>query len=239
VSSHPMVQGAPLRYGLGIVFNVACAGHIQLVPVDPNDANPQTVPIGCFDQGGNQLGPDDWVFGFTRVYAYDKSSMLTNANPVVSYVDVGGKQLPVTPQPGAPQIYTTPACNSPTGCLSMPQCTSSKETDCQIKVGPVVPTSSWEENPEQKDVNGKPLHEEIWVDYYTTLGKVLDEARLLYDTTSGAVSGGDPAKTDNTFTAPSTSGTGTMWMVVHDNRGGASWVTVPMLVCAPGAAHCP
>ena len=27
-------------------------------------------------------------------------------------------------------------------------------------------------NPEQTDVNGNPLHEEIWVDFYATFGSV-------------------------------------------------------------------
>jgi hypothetical protein len=225
VTSHPPVMGAPVPYGLAILFNVACAGHLELVPIDPNNDNPQTVPLGCFDANHNQLGPDDWVLGYTRVYAYDT---LSNQNPVISYVDVGGSKLAVTPQADAPQIYTTPACDSATGCLSVPHCTSSDGKDCQVPVGPVVPASSWEVNPEENDVNGHPLHEEIWVDFYTTQGSVQDEARLLYDSTTG--SAGGPANTDTIFQAPSQPGTGTLWMVVHDNRGGAAWVTIPMVV---------
>jgi hypothetical protein len=227
VSSHPSMPGTPVPYGLAIVFNAACAGHLQLVPVDPNDQNPLTLPIGCFDSSGNQLGPDDWVFGFTRVYAYDKDSGVTNANPVISYVDVGGKHLPITAQPGAPQVYTAPACDSPEGCLSMPACTGGG-SNCQVQMGPVVPESSWELNPEETDVHGNPLHEEIWVDFYATFGNVQDEARLLYDTQTGSV--GDPNKTDTVFTGPSSPGKGYVWMVVHDNRGGAAWVTIPVLV---------
>jgi hypothetical protein len=224
VTSHMSVPGTPVPYGLAIIFNVACAGHLQLVPIDPSDQNPQAVPIGCFDSSGNQLGPDDWVFGFTRVYAYDK---ISNANPVISYVDVGGKHLPVTPQPGAPQVYTAPACNSGSGCLSMPVCTSDG-SNCHVQMGPVVPESSWEVNPELDDMNGKPLHEQLWVDFYTTLGSVQDGARLLYDPVTGSV--GDPSHTDTTFEGPSTAGTGNIWMIVHDNRGGAAWVTIPLLV---------
>jgi hypothetical protein len=225
VTSHAPQPGTPIPYGVAILFNIACAGHLQLVPIDPSNINPQTVPIGCFDASGNQLGPDDWVFGFTRVYAYDT---LTNQNPVISYVDVGGTKLQVTPQAGTPQIYTTPACNSSNGCLSMPVCTSSDGKNCQVAIGPVVPSSSWEVDPEETDVNGKPLHEEIWVDFYTTFGELGDEARLLYDSTTGSIGG--PSTTDTLFQAPSTAGTGTIWMVVHDDRGGASWVTIPVLI---------
>ena len=225
VTSHPATMGAPVPYGLAILFNVACAGHLERVPIDPSNANPQAVPIGCFDARHNQLGPDDWVFGFTRVYAYDK---LKNANPVISYVDVGGARLPVTAQTGASQVYATPACDSSTSCLSMPHCASGDGSQCQVKIGPVVPPSSWEVNPEERDVHGDPLHEEIWTDYFTTLGSLTDEARLLYDSTTGSVGG--PAATDNTFQAPSQPGVGTLWMIVHDNRGGAAWVTVPVVI---------
>jgi hypothetical protein len=226
VTSHTSSSGTPVPYGLAIVFNIACAGRLQIVPIPQGDQNPQTLPIGCFDANGNQLGPDDWVFGFTRIYAYDS---LTNDNPIVSYVDIGGggPELHVTPQAGAPQLYSTPACNSSTGCLSMHHCTGDSK-DCQFKLGPVLDPTSWQVNTAEKGVNGNELHEELWVDFYTTLGSLADEARLLYDSQTGKV--GDPSLTDTTFTAPSTPGTGYIWMIVHDNRGGASWVTIPVLV---------
>jgi hypothetical protein len=224
VTSHASEPGTAVPYGLAILFNIACAGHLQLVSVDPSDQNPQALPIGCFDSSGNQLGADDWVFGFTRVYAYDT---LTTPNPVVSYVDVGGKKLQVTPQAGVPQIYTTPACDSRTGCLAMPHCTGDG-SDCQVQFGPVVPASSWVVNPESTDINGNPLHAEIWVDYYATFGQLGDEARLLYDSTTGSIGG--PSTTDTLFQSPSTASTGNIWMVVHDDLGGTSWVTMPVRI---------
>jgi hypothetical protein len=229
VSSHSSEPGTKYPYGLAVIFNIACAGHLQIVPIDPNNINPQTVPIGCFDSSGNQLGADDWVFGFTRVYAYDESyiQMANNVNPQVSYVDIGGKHLQVTAQADAPQIYTTPACDSPTGCLTMPHCTGDGST-CQVPFGPSVPKSSWNTNPEETDINGNAVHDEIWVDFYATFGNLGDEARLLWDSTTGLV--GPTSATDSLFQAPSTPGTGTIWMVVHNDRGGASWVTMPVLV---------
>jgi len=83
-------------------------------------------------------------------------------------------------------------------------------------------------NPEQTDINGNPLHVEIWADYYTTFGELGDEARLLYDSTTGSIGG--PSVTDTLFQAPSTAGTGTIWVVVHDDLGGTSWVTIPVLI---------
>jgi hypothetical protein len=224
VTMHPPQPGAQVAYGLIFVFNVACAGQVKIKPLDPSNTNPQAVPVGCFDAKGNQLGPDDWVLGYTRVYAYDS---LTNANPVISYVDVAGQKLALT-QGDGPQIYEAPACDAGAGCLSMSPCTSSDQNQCQVKIGPVVPSSSWEVNPEQTDVNGNPLHEEIWADFYSSIGRVQYSARLLYDPSTGSIGG--PDTTDNNFQPPSSPSEGYIWIVVHDNRSGAAWVTIPVSI---------
>jgi hypothetical protein len=226
VTAHRPVPGtAP--YGLAIVFNAACAGHLELLPLDPSNDNPQQVPIGCFDADHNQLGPDDWVLGFTRVYAYAADAgpdggPLTNANPVIASIDVNGQTLAVTPTAGAPQVYTTLPFTSA-------RCTADTRDDCaHVPIGPVVTPDSWEVNPLQTDVNGNPSHEELWANFYTTFGSVTDDARLLYDPTSGSI--GDPSVTDNKWLPPNDPGDGLIWIVVHDNRGGASWVTIPVHV---------
>ncbi len=87
-------------------------------------------------------------------------------------------------------------------------------------IGPVVPLSSWE-------LAGGGTHEEIWADYYSTFGSFNSTTRLLYDPTTGAI-----AVPDTTFQPPvgqpADQLDGTIWIVVHDNRGGATWVTVPV-----------
>jgi hypothetical protein len=45
----------------------------------------------------------------------------------------------------------------------------------------------------------------------------------LFDTRSGRVS-----ESEVIFRAPADPMDGTMWIVVHDNRGGASWVVLPI-----------
>jgi hypothetical protein len=213
VTTHKTVPGTAVPYGVVIVFNIACAGHLELLPIDPNNINPQTVPLGCFDSAHNQLGADGYVFGFSRIYVYDT---LTNANPVIDHVDVNGQTLAVTPD--ALGQLTTQAFVTPT-------CTG----NCQsVQIGPVVPASSQEDNPEVMGTNGTPVKEEIWADFFLTTGSINDDARLLYDPTEGSF--GPPSTTDDKFTPPSTSGSGSIWMVVHDDRGGASWVTVPVTV---------
>lgn len=221
LTQHPPVSGEPAPYGLGILFNVACAGHLELVQPDPTSDNPQQVPLGCFDQSENQLGPDDWVLGFTRVYAFAPDSGITNANPTISSIDVQGSPLTVTLEPNTTQIYTTQA-------FTTSHCTASRRSDCpHVAIGPVVPPSSWEVT-QQMGANGLPENEEIWADFYSTFGQFTGDASLLYDATKGSI--GDPSVTDNQFLPPNAAGNGFIWIVVHDNRGGASWVTIPVEV---------
>jgi hypothetical protein len=208
VTSHPIVAGTPTPYGLAILFNIACAGHLELLPRDTSSDNPVEVPIGCFDASHNRLGPDDYVFGFTRVYAFDT---VTNANPVIDHIDVEGMPVDLT------RGFTTD------------HCTASRRANCgHVHVGPVVPPDSWELNPELRDANGVVLHEEIWADFYSTFGQFNDSARLLYDAAKGSLGG--PSATDNAFLPPDTAGDGLLWIVVHDSRGGASWAQVPVHV---------
>jgi hypothetical protein len=230
VTSHAPVQGTT-PYGIAILFNFACAGHLEIVPIDPNNINPQTVPIGCFDKG-SQVGPDDYVFGYTRVYAYDT---LTNANPVIQAVDVNddsqGADGGVDSGADSGPLVVAPdmmgQLEAPQGIVISPPCTG----NCQaIKVGPIVPASSQEVEAQLATTSGNPIKEEIWVDYYTTMGSI-DDTRLLYDSTSGLV--GDPNTTDGNFSPPSTPGAVTLWAVVHDDRGGTSWVTIPVTVVQP------
>ncbi|MGA2450301.1 MAG: hypothetical protein ABTD50_16630 [Polyangiaceae bacterium] len=215
----PVVDGVPAYYGLAILFNFACAGQLELLPIDPNDNNPQALPMGCFDSQHNQLGPEDFVFGFTTVYAYDPTMLaaLSNTNPVIQSIDFDGTSL--TPGPAGPGgvTYAAPAMNacSASGCPTH-------------KIGPIVPASSWELNPEAFDDNGNPLHEELWADFYVTVGNLDSDARLLYDSTTGSIGG--PSDTDNTFTPPSSSGPATLWIVVHDSRAGATWATVTLTI---------
>jgi hypothetical protein len=224
VSQHTPVPGELSPYGLAIVFNIACAGHsIKLLPVDPSSDNPQHVPVGCFDENGNQLGPDDWVFGFSRIYAFapdagPNGTAITNANPIISSVDVAGTPLEVTLTPGMTQVYATPT-------FTTSHCAGNGPSCANVAIGPVVPASSWEVT-QQTDVNGNPQHEEIWADFYSTFGKMSGSATLLYDATKGSIGG--PSVTDLQFSPPDQAGSGFIWIVVHDNRGGASWVTIPL-----------
>jgi hypothetical protein len=193
-------NGVSPSYGLIILFNFACTGHIELLPFDPGNANPQQIPIGCFDSQHNQLGPEDFVFGFTRVYVYQET---LETNPVISQVDVGGSRLDIDGGTTAP--FVVPLCGADDGG-SCPK----------HAIGPVVGPSA-------------PSGKQVWADFYSTIGTFSSSARLLYDP---MVTLSIPSATNNSYLAPNTlrdaPANKVIWIVVHDDQGGADWVTVPL-----------
>jgi hypothetical protein len=206
----PRMGSAP--YGLGIIFNIFCAGRVEFAQRDPS-GSAQQVPVLCTDENGVQLPPSDYVIGVSRVYAYPDR---TNANPVIEAVTFEDKDV------------------IPTSGITVDKCTAAKEKDCkENKIGIRVSDSSWELNPSEITRDGD-QREQIWVDYYSDIGKFDDEARLLFDPHAGRV-------TDNEdiFRAPKDVTDGTLWAVVHDNRGGASWIILPLHVREPPDAPAP
>ncbi len=195
-------EGSP-PYGLALVFNVLCAGQIQFATRDPA-GGAQQVPVLCTDENGVQLPPSDYVIGISRVYSYlDR----TNTNPIIEAMTLEGKD--VLPGQG----------------VTLDRCTADREKDCkENKLGMRVSDSSWELNPSDVTRNGVP-HEQIWVDWYSDIGMFDDEARLLFDTQQGRIS-----DSDVTYRAPKDLVDGTLWGVVHDNRGGAAFLVVPLHV---------
>lgn len=190
-------------YGLAIVFNVLCAGRIEFVPRDPS-AGAQQVPVQCTGDDGVKLKPSDYVIGISRVYAWTER---VNTNPVIEKLTLEDKDV-VAAQG-----------------ITIERCTEEREKDCkENKIGIRVSDSSWEQNPADVTREGE-LREQIWVDYYSDLGKFDDDSRLLFDTRQGRIS-----DSDVTFRAPKVAVDGTLWAVVHDNRGGAAWVVLPLHV---------
>ncbi|MDB4946516.1 MAG: hypothetical protein JWP97_6050 [Labilithrix sp.] len=190
-------------YGLAVIFNVLCAGRLEFAARDPN-GGAQQVPVRCTDENGVQLPPSDYVIGVSRVYAWD---VRTNANPNIEKLTFEGKDVDLA------------------AGITVERCTAAKEADCkENKLDVRVSDDSWEENPADVTRDG-PLHEQIWADYYADIGKIDDGARLLFETSEGRLT-----DTENVFRAPPDVVDGTLWVVVHDNRGGSSWRTVPLHV---------
>jgi hypothetical protein len=188
-------------YGLAIVFNMACAGQVRIFPRE--GAGLQQIPLRCTDEEGNPLGPEDYVIGINRVYSYlDRE----NTNPVVEKVTLDGGDV------------------DPARGITVPRCVAKRRADCKpVLIDVKVPESSWEENP--PFAGQAPQREQIWVTYYSDIGDLRDDARLLYDARQGRID-----KSDVEFRPPYEPGEGTIWAVVHDNRVGAAFVTFPVHV---------
>ena len=220
ITNHAVTPGLPEQYGLVFLFAMACAGRVRTLPIDPSAGNGQTVPLGCFDSQGNQLGPDSYVFTYMRVYAYENA---TNANPVINGVLFDGQ--PVDLNAGV----VIPHCDQAGGSTA-----SGSRIPDPNATGPcaphdmsvTVPDSSWEQTtnlPPEPD--GTILHEEIWADYYYTLDNTRDDGELIFDARTGRV-----PNSDNAYLAPTTPGQGRLFIVLHDSRAGASWVDFPIVV---------
>ncbi len=188
-------------YGMVVVFAIACAGHVQFVRRS-DDTLPPAPPLGCFDEHGTELGPDDSVFAYAQVFSFEGR---TNTNPVIDRLTFAGKA--VDPGQGITLDHCPPSGKCPETALDT-----------------VVPSSSQELDPGDLSAAGKPLHEEIWVDYYVTAGTVPNDA-LLYDATAGKL-----ASSSVQLSAPTAAGDQRLWAVARDNRGGVSWTEVPMHV---------
>lgn len=204
IASHPTVPGAEEPYGMSIVFFFACAGRVRIAEIDPASRNPQVLPVVCTDESGAPLSPDNWVFSFTRVYAFQTQ---TNANPIIDAVLVDGQ--PIDVQAG----ITVPPCDS--------------KTCKKPKIDVVVPMQSWEERPVSVSDPDAARHELIFATYYFTRGAgSLDvQGRVLWDANKGKVQ-----DTAVELTPSATAGEGTIWIVVQDNRDGTSWVPIPVHV---------
>jgi hypothetical protein len=220
IAKHPPVKGTD-AYGVAIVFNMACAGHPELLPVDSSNLSFNQLPVGCFDKNGNQLDTNSYVVGYATVYAYET---LTNQNPVISNFVYNGEDM----DGGfiGDSSTTQDAGSFGEAGIVVPVCTDSNSNDCPtVGFNVIVPQSSWEIDPQDIGANGQPLHEQIWVDYYWTAGSFSDDSRLMYDPTEGFVGG-----TTVSLTAPANPTPATFWAVVHDNRGGVAWDIVPYTV---------
>ncbi len=188
--------------GTANVFHMACAGYVQYVGLEDSPAG---IPFGCFDKSGNQLGSDDFVFAYARIFLFRDR---INKSPIVEEVLLDGS--PADPNEG----FSLERCNV-TGEVECP------ETSLDVRVGP----ASQEVDTSASDLGGQKLKEQIWVDYYVTAGAVGNDLRLLYDANAGALT-----DTATTFQAPKFPFEATLFAVVHDNRGGIDWRVIPIQV---------
>jgi hypothetical protein len=198
-----------LPYGIAYGFVIACAGHIERI--EYKDTSAFTPPFGCFNEQGELLSKDDYVFAHARVLAY---ADLRNANPVLDVVTVNGKALDESG-------------------FSLSRCFESDERNCtKSKVDAQIAESA-----QELDFTSSPAgsgsivqeREQLWVSYFVTSGKMESDLSVIYDAQDGKL-----PKTENGLFVKDGTGTATragmLYAVAHDNRGGVSWRQFPFTI---------
>lgn len=213
ISSRPP-PAAPLPpYGLGFVFFAVCAGELGPAPAASQDQ----FPVACYDGGGKPLGPNDFIAGYSAVYAYDT---LRNQNPIISGFRFNG--VDVTPSCVGLACLTAPV-NAPdcaAGAPCIDPCADDGEDSCpKYPIKPIIERESAEPDEVSAIAFGRDVSEQVWVRYYVDRGSLKSEVRLVNDALKGW---NDDHGTE--FRAPKKSGTLSIWAVVQDNRGGQEWV---------------
>jgi hypothetical protein len=251
-SRPPPANPAQARFGSSFVFFAACAG--KLVAFGSPDS-----PFGCRSNTNAPLGPNDFVVGYSEVFAYER---LTNHNPIVGLdgatsfeVDgnpvqpdcVGDDCVALTqselalrpptmgdpPPPGiAPAVPPPPSCDSDDPrCFEA--CTTDDEDKCpKHTINLVVDKASAELDGAATATEGRDVLEQMWVNYYADGGKLEHEVKLLNDATTGW----NPNHSSD-LRVPKDVGPFRVWAVAHDNRGGSQWVGVTLATRAAGGGR--
>ncbi|MFO0737763.1 MAG: hypothetical protein U0270_17865 [Labilithrix sp.] len=196
--------GQTERFVTAYNFVVACAGHVERIPLKSGLGLNQ-IPVGCFDdETGLELGDGAFVLGFTRVFVFDTRR---NTVPVLDGVTFEGQPVDTT-------------AGVKTG-----KCVKDKNGQCKtVKFNVSFPDANAEIDPDNVDSNGNVLRETIYVDWFTTNGFFRSDRKIVYDGNLGR-----PPKTDVEYEPPNDPVTGAkIWAILHDNRGGTVWREFPL-----------
>ena len=209
------VPGVP-DYGVMYVWYALCAGTLGPARVEG------PFPLACFDENDNELDVTDFVVGYTTLYVFDE---IRNENPRVLGLTVEGTRVPPDCIDAdcvgldVPDADDLDCDHVP--CI--PACT--KKHDCpEYEIEPLVDRDSLEFDP-VGSIAGGTRNEQFWSSYYVNAGSLDREGALLHDPVAGWQ---DQISTK--LTAPREPGVLEFWGVIHDNRGGTSWLRQSILV---------
>jgi hypothetical protein len=188
-------------------FMIVCAGHPQR-KVRTTAYQENQAPFGCFDDDGKELPFEQGEFGFMRVTV---SKTARNNHPKIGAVVQRGRAV----QPGeglwffrcfkgAAEVFFRGNCDT----VGMD--VTYDDADAEI-------------DPANLDANGNPGRETIYTDWYVTLGRFPEPRRIERDPFKGR-----PEVPNNLYEPPRDPGHGLMWIVLHDNRGGTDWTSLPV-----------
>lgn len=222
VSSRPALPGASApAFGLGFVFFAACAGTLGPAP----EEEAREFPLACFDDAGRSLGPSDFVVGYVQVYASEDGE---NQSPALAEVQIDGRAVPLDCVGVA--CVDSPVEPTPIDCTTDdPRCVAAcagADGECKlIAIAPVIDPESFELDPIASAQDGSDRWEQTWVRFYSDRGDLAGDIRIAANPTDGP---SDDLAMD--FDASEVFGETTLWITVHDSRGGTDWARLRLAV---------
>jgi hypothetical protein len=245
----PAPGGGNIPYGTAFVFYGVCEGQLQSGgnPLDPglggsagstgasgsmslggsDSVDRNDVPVGsiaglprCVDEAGVDVLSDRFVLGYSQIFVYEG---YRNLNPELIGFEVDGQSVEAeclnsecVGEVGR-QGEELEQCDSKHPCFKV--CSNETGEGCEVqRFGAVIDESSAEQDQVALDGFGTDIEENLWVSYFVDRGGVTDPLRLVNDATKGW----NPDQTTG-IVSPDTPGPITIWAVVRDNRGGASF----------------
>ena len=107
-----------------------------------------------------------------------------------------------------------------------PRCTEQDSADCATRdLGVTFDDAVSEVDPDITTSTGAAQRETLYVDWFTSVGKLRQDRKILFDGQYGR-----PPKLAAELEPPGAPARGTVWAVFHDNRGGTSWAAFPIEV---------
>ncbi len=207
-------------YGLQYVFFAICGGELRL------DSQAEGFPIRCVDEDEQPLGAEDFVVGYSAVYAYEE---LTNDNPAIIGIEVDGEELDedqfcVGSECEILQPDPERGCDS--GDPTIRACGDEESDDCpELPLKVIVDEDSVNQDGVLSATRGSRVEEQMWVNYHADRGKFTFDVALVNDVATGF-----NAEPETDFVAPEEKGPAQIWAVVRDNRGGAQWARFQVCV---------
>ncbi len=209
VLKEPKMAESGVPFSAAYAFFIVCAGTVRPTA---GAQGVESFPLECVDAGGNVLGADSFVAGYTQVYVFADGR--PNTNPPVLGMTIDGAEMPDDAEtaPVVEKCAAKPATPQEGGGCAPPAADDCKTYKIQATVEDVA-----EVDPESYRPGQPPVKEAVWVDYFADKGDITGFRQLVNDTATGY-----RPEHATTFTPPAEPGLVNIWAVVHDARGGSS-----------------
>lgn len=205
VTQAPGTSGEPMVTSWQ--FMILCAGHVER-KVRTTAYQENASPFGCFGDDGKELPIEDGHFGFMRVTV---SKTARNAHPKITEVYLRSERVHPGDgvwfyrcAKGAAEVFFRGNCDT-----------------VGMEIG--YADEDAEIDPANVDVNGNAGRETLYTDWFVTVGRFPDPRLIERDPFKGR-----PEVAQILYEPPRHPTHGTMWIVLHDNRGGTDWTSFPV-----------